>query len=243
MTAEEIAYCSETCSADAHKIFDYGSGYVSLDMIKEAMIRSGVDARIIERTLLIWMCDLPGCEGKLHCHCPDRMGLLCRSKTALLYKTVIGEINRGRDTFLGGAVINYYGYDYCKCHVIGNALWVKCEARDAMKILGFIGSIGVFNAQYKTRDSRILLELRLKGFVGANEVLKCLKDYTEYENMGEGGEMDVLGIKLKYGTSIKVFPRFCRDAVTNKKSAHYRVSCTVFHERSETGIIHDIMDH
>lgn len=240
MTADELACSSEACTADAHKIFDFGSGYVSLDMLKEAMIRSGIDGRIVDHTLLHGLCELPGCDGKFHCHCSDRMGLLCRSKTALMFKAVVGEINRGRDNFLGGAAITYYGYDYCRCYTIGNALWVKCEGRDAMKILGFMGAIAVFGAQFRTKDGKSLLELRLKGFSGANEVLKCLKEYTEYENMGEGGELDVLGMKMKYGTSITVFPRFCKNA--NKKSAHYRVSCAVFHKRSEVGAIRHGLD-
>lgn len=242
MTAEETASCSETCTAEAHKIFDFGSGYVSLSLLKEMMIRAGMDTRIVDQALVNGLCDLPGCEGKFHCHCGDKMGLLCRAKTALIYKAVISELNRGRDTHLGGVALSYYGYDYCRCYALGNTMWLKCE-RDAMKILGFLGSIGVFHAQYKLRDAKTLIEMRFKGFNGANEICKCLKEYAEFELMGDGGEIDVLGSKLYYGTIIKLFPRFVGKDSNKNKSARYRVSRAVLLERFAFGLVHNVVDH
>lgn len=154
------------------------------------------------------LCALPGLDGKLHCHCSDRMGLACRARTHLLHKAVMKDVYNCPEMYIGGAKMSYYGYDMCSCYIMCNRFWVKCFKNISMKLLRFLSPLGLCLNQYDYSPDETLIEFKNYGPVGSSQIMDCLKSFSTTEGMGEGGELDFGDYKLCYGTVVKAFVRF-----------------------------------
>lgn len=207
MTLE--ATCSqEICKAEGHEICTYGTGFVSLGGLREILIGYGLDERLIDMVVLIDLCNLPGINGKFHCHCGDRMGLACRARTHLLHKAIMREIYNSKEMYIGGAELRFYGYNMCSCYIMCQRFWLKCDKRVVTKVMRFLSTLGLWLTRYEYSSHESLVEFKSYASIDSSQIEDRLKAFAQSENMGEGGELDFGGFKLKYGTTVDAFVRF-----------------------------------
>lgn len=187
------------CDKDsAHNVLCFGTGFFSKKFLIDLLdIDVDVQHNVIRKLLLDNLCDLPGCDGVLHCHCRKANSLQCLSIKAAIWSLIHDKCGSVK-----GVNLSYFGAHWFSGYVLDNYIYIKASTEDFMAI-AFLMADGAKLCKVYEANMGWIMELKSKTDDAVKELMTAFTVYINRLDISrESGVVNVLGLKLMYGVNL-----------------------------------------